>query len=162
RMPGEGKQPRAGRGPRTALMWPLPAFFLLLAALPLGCPAARSPAPDTHPAAPPWFRDVTDEVGLRFTHDAGPLGQYPMPPVMGSGAALFDFDNDGRLDIYLVNNGGPKGTPNRLFRQEADGRFTDVTAGSGLGVAGWGMGVAVGDVNNDGWPDVLLTEYGAI
>jgi hypothetical protein len=103
---------------------------------------------------------VTAEVGLGFVHDAGPVGRYFMPQIMGSGAALFDFDNDGRLDIYLINNGGPGGRPNRLFRQDPDGRFTDASAGSGLDVAGWGMGVAVGDVNNDGLPDVFLTEYG--
>jgi hypothetical protein len=77
------------------------------------------------------------------------------------GAALIDFDNDGRLDIYLLQNGGPKsGSRNRLFRQGADGRFTDVSAGSGLDIAGYGT--AVGDVNNDGWPDVFATEYGGI
>jgi hypothetical protein len=71
-------------------------------------------------------------------------------------AALFDYDNDGRLDLYLVQNGGPDSrSTNRLFHQEPDGRFTDVTAGSGLGVAGYGMGVAVGDVNNDGRPGGL-------
>jgi hypothetical protein len=86
-----------------------------------------------------------------------------MPQAIGSGAALFDFDNDGRLDIYLIQNGGPGSrSTNRLYRQEADGRFTDVSAGSGLDVAGYGMGVAVGDVNNDGWPDVLVTEYGGL
>src|SRR5262249_59677490 len=80
---------------------------------------------------------------------------------MGPGAALFDFDNDGRLDIYLVNNGGPGGgAVNRLFRQEPDGRFRDVSAGSGLDIAGDGMGVAGGDGNNDGWPDVLVTPDG--
>jgi hypothetical protein len=86
-----------------------------------------------------------------------------MPQSVGSGAALFDLDNDGRLDIYLIQNGGPESkSTNRLFRQLPDGRFQDVSAGSGLDVAGYGMGVAVGDVNNDGWPDVLVTEYGRV
>jgi hypothetical protein len=107
--------------------------------------------------------DATEEVGLHFVHDAGRVGNYFMPEVMGSGAALFDFDNDGRLDIYLVQNGGPNSrSTNRLFRQGPDGKFTDVSAGSGLDVAGYGMGVAIGDVNNDGWPDVFLTEYGRV
>jgi hypothetical protein len=82
---------------------------------------------------------------------------------MGSGAALFDYDNDGRLDLYLLQNGGPASrSTNRLYHQEADGSFKDVSAGSGLDVAGYGMGVAIGDVNNDGWPDVLITEYGGL
>jgi hypothetical protein len=111
----------------------------------------------------PWFVDITEQVGLNFVHDAGPLGKYFMPESIGSGAALFDFDNDGRLDIYLLQNGGPTSrSTNRLFRQGPDGRFTDVSTGSGLDVAGYGMGVAIGDVNNDGWPDVLITEYGRI
>jgi hypothetical protein len=115
------------------------------------------------PSGPAWFTDVTDEVGLKFTHDAGPVGTYFMPQLMGSGAAVFDFDNDGLLDIYLVQNGGPKSqSTNRLFRQGKDGRFTDVSAGSGLDVNGYGMGVAIADVNNDGWPDVFLTEYGRV
>jgi hypothetical protein len=102
---------------------------------------------------------VTAEVGLHFVHDPGPLGDYFMPQIMGSGAALFDYDNDGRLDIYLVHNGGPKGAKNQLFHHQPDGTFKDVSAGSGLDVAGYGMGVAIGDVNNDGFADVLLTEY---
>src|SRR5262249_36830176 len=125
-----------------------------------GCQRADAPV-ERAPAVPPWFTDVTEQVGLRFVHDAGPTGSYFMPQIMGSGAALFDFDNDGRLDIYLVQNGGPaSGSVNRLFHQRPDGTFEDVTAGSGLDVAGHGMAVAVGDVNNDGLPDVLLTEYG--
>jgi len=112
---------------------------------------------------PPWFRDITDEVGLNFVHDAGPVGRYFLPQATGSGGAVFDFDNDGRLDLYLLQNGGPDShSTNRLFRQGPDGRFTDVSAGSGLNVAGYGMGVAIGDVNNDGWPDVLITEYGRL
>jgi hypothetical protein len=111
------------------------------------------------PLPPPWFEDATEAAGVRFTHDAGPTGSYFLPQIIGSGAALFDCDGDGRLDLYLVQNGGPNGPKNRLFRQKADGTFEDISAGSGLDVAGFGMGVAVGDVNNDGWPDVLLTEY---
>jgi hypothetical protein len=122
------------------------------------------PRPDpAQPAAevgPPWFEDVTEAVGLNFRHDAGPVGSYFLPQIIGSGAALFDCDNDGRLDILLLQNAGPRSAArNRLFRQKEDGTFEDISAGSGLDVAGHGMGVAIGDVNNDGWPDVLITEY---
>ncbi len=114
------------------------------------------------PVDPPWFQDVTAEVDLVFVHDAGPTGAYFMPQIMGSGAAFLDFDNDGRLDIFLIQNGGPdSGSTNRLYKQMANGQFKDVSKGSGLDVAGYGMGVAVGDVNNDGWVDVVVTEFGA-
>jgi hypothetical protein len=126
-----------------------------------GCAPGTDPAaaPEA-PARPAWFEDVTEEVNLNFTHDAGVGGRYFFPEIIGSGAALFDYDNDGRLDVYLVQNGGPgSASTNRLFHQGPDGRFTDVSKGSGLDVSGHGMGVAVGDVNNDGRPDVLVTEY---
>lgn len=144
-------------------------FCGLAAYLFLGCAGCQRPvavAPKG-PPAPVWFEDITERVGLHFIHDAGAIGvdarPHFMPQIMGSGAALFDYDNDGRLDIYLLQNGGPSSTAvNRLFHQEPDGRFRDASRGSGLDVAGYGMGVAVGDVNNDGWPDVFVSEYGQV
>ncbi len=120
--------------------------------------------PAEEPTGPVWFEDITDKVGLNFIHDAGAVdGKFFMPQIIGSGAALFDFNNDGRLDILLLQNGGPHSvSTNRLYRQEADGRFVDASAGSGLDFAGYNMGVAIGDVNNDGWPDVLITQYGGV
>lgn len=104
------------------------------------------------------FTDVTDAVGLTFTHDAGEQGNYLLPEITGSGAAFVDYDGDGDLDLYLVQSG--HGKPNQLFRQEADGRFTDVTREAGVGDTGYGMGVAVGDIDNDGDLDLYVTNYG--
>jgi hypothetical protein len=85
-----------------------------------------------------------------------------MPRSIGSGGAFFDYDSDGLLDLYLIQNDGPDSEhTNRLYRQTS-GRFVDVTSGSGLDVAGYGMGVACGDVNNDGRTDVLLNEFGGV
>ena len=105
-----------------------------------------------------WFADVTQASGLHFIHQSGAAGTYQMPEQIGSGAALFDYDNDGRLDVYLIQNGGR--ATNQLFHHEANGTFRNVTAGSGLDIAGLGMGTAAGDVNNDGRVDLLVTEYG--
>ncbi len=107
----------------------------------------------------PWFVDITEESGLKFVHDPGPVGSYFMPQQVGSGAAFFDFNQDGYLDIYLLQNGGPKGPKNCLYQQNPDGTFRDASKGSGLDIPGYNMGVAIADVDNDGWPDVLVTQY---
>ena len=116
------------------------------------------------PGEPPlWFVDVTAEVGLDFVHACGRQGEHHSPEIMGGGAAVFDYDGDGRLDLYLINSGDhlpgtghPITVTNRLFRQEPDGHFIDVTESSGLGDVGYGMGCAVGDIDNDGDLDVFV------
>lgn len=138
--------------------------ILSLSVVQSGCRKSdTAPSPSSSdPPAVRWFEDITSKCGVHFTNDPGAPSNYFMPQSVGSGCALFDFDNDGRLDLYFIQNGGPNGPPNKLFHQNPDGSFTDVSAGSGLDVAGYGMGVTIGDVNNDGLPDVLLTEYGRI
>jgi len=114
----------------------------------------------------PVFREITNEKGIHFNQEPGVDGSYFMPESLGSGCALFDYDNDGRLDIFLINGGWHNNNQNRppvknrLYHQNADGTFTDVTDRSGLAGSGYGMGVAIGDIDNDGFPDVYITNYG--
>src|SRR5262245_14341909 len=116
-------------------------WSLVIVLLTLGCSRRGTSDQTEEPDGPVWFQDFTAESGLDFVHDAGPAGHYFMPQIMGSGAAFFDYDNDGRLDIYLLQNGGPDSqSRNRLYHQEPDGRFRDVSAGSGLDIAGYNMG----------------------
>jgi enediyne biosynthesis protein E4 len=144
--------------------WLLLASWILSG---VGC-AGRPPSeevapPPVAPASPPWFEETTSAAGLDFLHDAGPARGYFMPQSMGSGAALFDFDNDGRLDIYLLQGAGPDSeSRNALFRQQEDGAFRDVSEGSGLDIPGYHTGVAIGDVDNDGLRDVLVVQYGGL
>jgi hypothetical protein len=111
--------------------------------------------------APDLFVDRTTELGVDAAHVNGATGELLLPEVIGSGGALFDFDNDGDLDLFVVQGSAA----NRLFRNDADAanrgrRFTDVTARSGLGAAGSGMGATVGDYDGDGWLDVYVTNLG--
>jgi len=120
------------------------------------------------------FVDITARSGVRFQHVASHTSKKYLPETMGSGVALFDYDNDGRLDIFLVNGAplsdpSPKGTIpqktgpkdwNRLFHQKSDGTFEDVTEKAGVSGAGYGMGVAVGDFDNDGYEDLYVTALG--
>ncbi|HAA51610.1 MAG TPA: hypothetical protein DCE43_17965, partial [Planctomycetaceae bacterium] len=112
------------------------------------------------------FVDITRESGLDFQRAVGPPGTYFLPEINGSGGAMFDYDGDGDLDIYLVNSGRSPhavgefpanlNTANRLYRQQADGTFSDVTTVAGLGDTGYGIGCAAGDVDNDGDLDIAL------
>ena len=144
---------------RLGFQFALTSFFILN-----GCGAADS---NKDANLDKLFIDVTEDMGLNFTHDPGVDGSYFMPESIGSGCAFLDYDNDGDLDIYLVNgaqHGKSSATDlplrNRLFRQESNGTFLDVTETSGLGDRGYGMGVAVGDIDNDGHVDVYVTNYG--
>lgn len=113
------------------------------------------------------FTDVTEPAGIDFRHVRGASGRWYMVETLGSGAALFDYDLDGLLDIYLVNGAslpgyeGPPSPRNALYRNRGDGTFADVTDAAGVGDPGYGMGCAVGDVDNDGLPDLYVTNFGA-
>lgn len=136
----------------------------------LAQPAAKNP----EPSKVAKFVDVTSARGLNFRHVASHTSRKYLIETMAPGVALFDYDNDGRLDIFLLNGAPlsdptPKGTApqktgdaywNRLYRQKADGTFEDVTKMAGLQGAGYGMGVAVGDYDNDGYEDLYVTAYG--
>lgn len=115
----------------------------------------------------PGFRltDVTAAAGIQFRHNSGAFGAKYLPETLGSGCTFFDYDGDGWLDILLVNGMDWPGhrrerSTMRLYRNNRNGTFTDVTERAGLAVEMYGMGVAVGDYNNDGFPDLLVTAVG--
>src|SRR5450755_3286359 len=118
--------------------------------------------------APVVFIDVTRQAGLdKFHHHSGTPEKTTIIEAPGSGVALLDFDNDGWLDIYLLNGStvpalkGTEAAPRAmLFRNNHDGTFTDVTTKAGVANERWGFGVAVGDYDNDGWPDIYVANYG--
>jgi len=122
----------------------------------------------------PHFSDVTSSVGVHFENIASHTSRKYLIETMGSGVALFDYDNDGRLDIFIVNGASlsdpapqraipQKSGPsdwNRLYHQRPDGTFEDITEKAGLQGEGYGMGVAVGDYDNDGYEDLYVTAFG--
>jgi hypothetical protein len=143
---------------------------------------AQQAGPSSRPVI---FKEVSAQVGLTFQHYNGMTGKFYLPEITGSGGALFDFDNDGDLDVFLVQGNtlepntraadtlfpwrGAEAPRGKLFRNDLtvskDGRrtllFTDVTQTSGINAVGYGMGAAVGDINNDGLPDLYLTNLGS-
>ena len=111
------------------------------------------------------FTDVTTPAGIRFQHNSGAYGGKLLPETLGSGCAFLDYDADGWQDILLVNSMDWPGhkrqrTTLKLYHNNRDGTFTDVTKAAGLDVEMYGMGVAVGDYNNDGFPDLFITCVG--
>ncbi len=111
------------------------------------------------------LRDVTQKAGLRFVHNSGAFGKKFLPETMGPGVAFIDYDNDGWPDIFLVNGmdwpgHAKKHTTPKLYHNNHDGTFTDVTHKAGLDVEMFGMGVAVGDYDNHGYDDLFVTAYG--
>src|SRR5207249_4849002 len=147
-----------------------PRRWVLLAVIPILLVGAVAgffwfrPPPDANPvedAGTVWLQDVTEAVGLDCVHDPGPTGSFFMPQSMGSGCAVI-HDGDGTLYLYLLHQGGPHGKKNQLYKRLPGGHLEDVSRGSGLNIAGHNMGVAVGDVNNDGLPDVVVTQYGGL
>lgn len=143
------------------------ATTLLWCAIATGCNRApsRSVADGTG-ADRPWFEDIAERAGINFVHRSGHTDKFLLPEIMGGGVALFDMDNDGYLDLYFVQSGSlrapaGKSPGNRLYRNRGDGTFEDVTEGSGADVAGYGMGVASGDFDNDGNVDLYVTNVGA-
>ncbi len=133
-----------------------------------------SSAASSDTPTPGQFVDVTEKLGIHFRQQASPTSRKYLPETMGSGVALFDYDNDGRLDIFFANGARlddptPKGTVpkkdnpkywNRLYHQKSDGTFEDVTERAGLTGFGYSTGVAVGDYDNDGFEDLYVAGYG--
>jgi hypothetical protein len=154
----------------------LATFFLsaLAGSFGQGPPPAAKTEPVAAEATPGRFIDVTQKLGVHFKHEASPTSKKYLLETMGSGVALFDYDNDGRLDIFFANGAriddpmlkgaipkkdGPKYW-NRLYHQKADGTFEDVTEKAGVAGAGYSTGVAVGDYDNDGFDDLFVAGYG--
>ena len=138
-------------------------------------PQRATPAPTSQATVSARFVDITDKAGVHFQHQALHTSRKYLLETMGSGVALFDCDNDGRLDLFVVN-GAPYTDPtqpgfipqkkspqdwNRMYHQRPDSSFEDITEKSGLKGVGYGMGVAVADYDNDGYEDLFVTAYGS-
>ncbi|MFY9845006.1 MAG: CRTAC1 family protein [Terriglobales bacterium] len=132
---------------------------------PVGQRAGTQTQPKTETGNPPLFVDVTHAAGIDFHLTCGSREKLYIVETQCGGAAAFDYDNDGWMDILLVDGStiddyrAGKCHPPRLYHNNHDGTFTDVSAKSGLNFCGWGYGVAIGDFDNDGWEDVYITGF---
>ncbi len=134
---------------------PLRKHISLIASFLLGSILLPSSAFPIEPSI--HFRDVTQIADIDFTHTNGATGDYHLPETLGGGGAFLDYNNDGYLDIYLVNSAAPSA----LYRNNRDGSFTDVTNTARVSNRGWyGHGVACGDYDNDGYVDIYVTNFG--
>ena len=116
-----------------------------------------TPYPALPIESPIRFTDVTDIAGIHFTHTNGASGEFHLPETLGAGGAFLDYDNDGYLDLYLVNSAAPS----VLYRNNGNGTFRDVTSSAGVSNQGsYGHGVACGDYDNDGYVDIYVTNFG--
>ena len=158
--------------------WACASARALVVALGAGAAAACGPRQPEPPAGelaaaavpPPAFTDVTEAAGIRFVHDNGASEHRYLPETMGSGVAFFDYDGDGRPDLYFVNSrpvdpesgtdSGADAPTGALYRNRGDGTFEDVTRRAGLDQPLFGMGAAAGDVDNDGWTDLFVSGVG--
>ncbi len=127
--------------------------------------AGLQPAPTAISTASRQFVDITNSAGIHFVHNTGAFGKKYLPETMGSGCAFLDYDNDGLPDILLLNGKDfpghkTKRTTLKLYHNNGNGTFTDVTSRAGLDVEMYGMGAAVGDYDNDGWDDLYVTGLG--
>jgi hypothetical protein len=113
------------------------------------------------------FSDITAKAGINFKHENGASPQKYLPETMGGGGLIFDYDNDGWPDIFLVNGGSftdrsaAGAARHALYRNNGNGTFTDTTSTSGIAVSGYGMGACSADIDNDGWPDLYITGVGS-
>ena len=124
-------------------------------------------SPPTDSPSPISFEEVSQVAGITFRHQSGATPRQFLPEVLGGGAAWLDYNRDGYLDLFLVQGGTFPPNPNdipaaptsRLYRNQGDGTFVDVTAEVGLATPGYGQGVTVGDYDNDGYPDLFVTNF---
>src|SRR5262250_2877337 len=145
---------------RTTLLFFCPTFFCMTLLL-----FQASKADNTGRGI--IFRDIAKTAGIHFVHDNAATADKYLIETMGSGCGWIDYDADGLLDLYLVNGAATrlykpkKPLRGALYRNNGDGTFTDVTEKAGVGAEGlFGMGVAVGDFDNDGFPDLFVCGYG--